>query len=209
ADHFADPWVPEFARDFLQEKFNKTGKICEQEDMLPIVRGHVQQENAAVASAKKYLFADTCALQSKVYSDIYYGSVDAAIAKAARKHRYDLFFLTAVDVPWEKDDLRDRPNDRENYFQIFRDALDEAEKPYLILEGDRASRLAKAVAIIEELTYAKSLGFTSQDFIQIKEHQVSLSELERQLSFFENGIAKADLDRPATIGDGITHFSEE
>lgn len=209
ADRFADPWVPEFARDFLQEKFNKTGKICEQEDMLPIVRGHVQQENAAVASAKKYLFADTCALQSKVYSDIYYGSVDAAIAKAARKHRYDLFFLTAVDVPWEKDDLRDRPNDRENYFQIFRDALDEAEKPYLILEGDRASRLAKAVAIIEELTYAKSLGFTSQDFIQIKEHQVSLSELERQLSFFENGIAKADLDRPATIGDGITHFSEE
>src|SRR5690606_7086190 len=132
ADHFADPWVPEFARDFLQEKFNKTGKICEQEDMLPIVRGHVQQENAAVASAKKYLFADTCALQSKVYSDIYYGSVDAAIAKAARKHRYDLFFLTAVDVPWEKDDLRDRPNDRQNYFQIFRDARDEAENPSIL-----------------------------------------------------------------------------
>jgi GTPase SAR1 family protein len=36
ADYFETAWVPEFARDYLQEKWDNTGQICDVNDMLPI-----------------------------------------------------------------------------------------------------------------------------------------------------------------------------
>jgi nicotinamide riboside kinase len=38
---------------------------------------------------------------------------------AAQEHEYDLFFLTDIDVPWEKDDLRDKAEGRESVFEVF------------------------------------------------------------------------------------------
>ena len=208
ADHFNTSWVPEFARGFLQKKWDETNEICEPSDMLPIVRGQISAENEASQEANNILISDTSALQSKVYSDIYYGETDPMIAKAAKKHRYDLFFLTDADVPWEKDDLRDRPNDRQNYFGIFRQALIELDKPYIVLSGDAQTRLKNAIAHIEKLRDCRSIGLTSQDLIQIIDHELEPRTIESHLSYFRNGIPKADLDRPATIGDGIVRHSE-
>ena len=42
------------------------------------------------------------------------------ILEAARKSRYDYYLLTDIDIPWQKDDLRDRPNDRKNTFKFFK-----------------------------------------------------------------------------------------
>ncbi|HRA73792.1 MAG TPA: ATP-binding protein, partial [Flavobacterium sp.] len=39
AEHFKTAWVPEFARDYLQEKWDKTAKVCDVSDMLPIAYG--------------------------------------------------------------------------------------------------------------------------------------------------------------------------
>lgn len=208
AEHYQTEWVPEFARDYLQQKFNRHQSICEPGDMLPILRGQIASENEAAKRARIFLFSDTCALQSKVYSELYYGNTDPALEKAARKHKYDLFFLTHVDVPWEKDDLRDRPNDRENYFQIFRDALVQYDKPFIVLSGNRDERLQQAVGVLDQLVFAQSLRLTSQDFLQVRSHRVDLRTIEQHLGFFRRGIAKADLDRPATIGDGIVRLTE-
>ena len=38
AEHYQTVWVPEFARDYLQEKFNRTQIICEYSDLLPIAK---------------------------------------------------------------------------------------------------------------------------------------------------------------------------
>ena len=86
-------------------------------------QGQTQLENEALKNANKILFCDTNVLVTKVFSDINYNSCDAIIAKAAKKHKYDLIFLTDVDVPWEKDDLRDKPDDREKSIAFFEQAL--------------------------------------------------------------------------------------
>jgi nicotinamide riboside kinase len=46
---------------------------------------------------------------------VYYDYCDPLLDKAAKKHQYDLFFLTDIDVPWEKDDLRDSPDNRKSF----------------------------------------------------------------------------------------------
>lgn len=52
-------------------------------------------------------------------------------------------------------------------------------------------------------------GFSESDFNYINRYGISVEKIRRELSFFENGIAKIDLDRAARIDDGIFSFSEE
>lgn len=209
AGHFDTVWAPEFARDYLQEKFNDAGIVCQPEDIMPIAVGQVAIENAMLQKADKFLFADTCLLQTKVYSELYYNSCDPELDKAARKHKYDLFFLTDIDVPWEKDDLRDRPDGREAIFGIFKKALAHNKKPFIVLSGDAEARFHKAVSVLENLGLAKKMGFSSHDFVQIYKSGIPLETIAGHLEIFRKGIEKSVLDRPATAGDGIVKLSPD
>ena len=59
-----------------------------------------------------------------------------------------------------------------------------------------------------DLNTAKEMGFSSQDFAQILDKNISLDTIQTQLDIFKAGTPKAILDRPANIGDGILKFSE-
>jgi nicotinamide riboside kinase len=209
AEHFETAWVPEFARDYLQEKWNTTAKICEVSDMLPIAYGQTQLENDALSKANKFLFCDTNLMVTKVFSEVYYNYCNPALDRAARKHEYDMFFLTDIDVPWEKDDLRDKPEGREVVFEAFKQALIDSKKPFVVLSGDQETRLKNAIKILQNLKKAKELGFSSTDFLQIREHGIPLKKISKQLDYYNNGIAKSVLIKPAQVSSGIVKFSDD
>ena len=209
AAHYDTVWTPEFARDYLQGKWNKYQQICDPEDLLPIAFGQTKLENDALLTANKYLFCDTCLLVTKVFSEIYYNFCDPILDKAAKKHKYDLFFLTDVDVPWIKDDLRDAPENRIATFTTFKQALIDNEKPFITLSGNEKERLKKAKNIIRDLEKALKMGFSSQDFVQIYEKGIPLDTIKNHLDIFQNGISKAILTKYATKGDGIIKLSND
>lgn len=209
AKHYKTLWVPEFARDYLQEKWNKHQLICDVNDMLPIAYGQTKLENDALAFAKDYLFCDTNLMVTKVFSEVYYNTCDPALDRAARTHQYDFYFLTDIDVPWEKDDLRDRPEGRESIFAVFKKTLIENKKPFITLSGDKKLRLNKAISIIDDLAKAKEMGLSSRDFVQIYEHGIPFKNIVEQLKFFKNGIPKTKLIEPASLTKGIFKFSEQ
>ena len=202
-------WVPEFARDYLQKKWDATQQICQPEDLLPIAIGQIQQENEALAKANQYLFCDTNLLVTKVFSELYYGSCDPILATAAQNHNYDLVFLTDVDFPWEKDDLRDKPENRQETLAVYEQALKENNKPYIKISGNKEERLTKAIQIIKDLSKAKKIGFNSDDFIEIHHRKINLETLEYQFQIVKNGLPKINLDRPAVIHDGVLALSNE
>lgn len=208
AEYYKTEWVPEFARDYLQEKWDQNQGICNVDDMLPIAYGQTKLENERLLSANKYLFCDTNLMVTKVFSEVYYDYCDPLLDQAALEHEYDLFFLTDIDVPWEKDDLRDRPEERESVFAVFKQSLIDNKKPFITLSGDKDLRLNKAISIIDDLTEAKKMGFSSVDFVQIYENEIPLENIKQQLSFFRNGIAKSNLVGPATLLNGILKISE-
>ena len=208
AAHYETEWVPEFARDYLQEKWEENQHICVADDMLPIAKGQVVLENQKLAAANKYLFSDTNLLVTKVFSEMYYGFCDPVLNEAALEHEYDLFFLTDIDVPWEKDDIRDTPKGRETVFSVFKQTLIDNNKPFITLSGSKEDRLAKATAIIDDLTNAKQNGFSSADFIQIYEKGISFDTINEQQKILKSGIAKSSLISPALIGNGILSLSE-
>lgn len=208
SDHFKTAWVPEFARDYLQEKWDKKGEICDVNDMLPIAYGQTKLENDKLSKAKKFLFCDTNLMVTKVFSDVYYNYCDPLLDQAAREHEYDLFFLTDIDVPWEKDDLRDKPEGRDAVFAVFKQTLIDNNKPFIVLSGNKNLRLNKAITIINELEKAKLMEFSSLDFAQINEYGIPVEIIQKQLNYFKNGIAKADLVEAATTQKGIVKLSE-
>ena len=208
AEYYETEWVPEFARDYLQEKWEENQHICVADDMMPIAYGQVALENQKLATANQYLFSDTNLMVTKVFSEMYYGFCDPLLNEAALEHEYDLFFLTDIDVPWEKDDIRDTPKGRETVFSVFKQTLIDNNKPFITLSGSKEDRLAKATAIIDDLTNAKQNGFSSADFIQIYEKGISFDTINEQQKILKSGIAKSSLISPALIGNGILSLSE-
>lgn len=152
ARHYNSVWVPEFARRYLQNKWNNERKTCEHDDLIPIAIGQMNRENDLAKRADKVLICDTDLLETKVYSEEYYGGyVDSDLDLAALNNQYDIYLLTYIDTPWEKDDLRDRPEQREEMFNAFEKALIKYNRPYILLTGDVKTRLEKAIKAIDKI----------------------------------------------------------
>jgi NadR type nicotinamide-nucleotide adenylyltransferase len=152
ARHYHTVWVPEYAREYLQYKWNNERKTCENSDLIPIAEGQMQLENSLVLKADKVLVCDTDLLETKVYSQEYYGGfVDTKLDKAAKTNDYDLYLLTYIDTPWDADDLRDRPGMRQEMFDAFEKALKDHNKNYILLKGDKQTRLETATKAIDAI----------------------------------------------------------
>ncbi|MFD0863509.1 AAA family ATPase [Sungkyunkwania multivorans] len=157
AHHYNTVWVREYAREYLQDKWNNERKTCEPKDLLPIAMGQMKMENDLAQKANEVLICDTDLLETKVYSEAYYtGSCDPTLEKYALENSYDLYFLTYIDVPWEKDDLRDKPHERKRMFDYFHNTLIKYDRPYVLLKGTREERLRTAIAQIEKLIATKN-----------------------------------------------------
>lgn len=152
ARHYNTVWVPEFAREYLQKKWINEGKTCEPKDLLPIAEGQMRLENELTKKATNILICDTDLLETKVYSEAYYvGDCNPILEKYALQNNYDLYLLTYIDIPWEADDLRDKPTERKEMFSYFKGTLEKYGKNFIILKGNKKERLEEAVNHIDQL----------------------------------------------------------
>ncbi len=152
AAYYQTTWVPEYARQYLQEKWDREQMTCEPEDLLPIAVGQMRLENSLGSRARRLLICDTDLLETKVYSEAYYiGACDPLIEKYALQNSYDLYFLTYIDTPWVKDDLRDKPYERQRMYTYFKETLEKYQKNFVILKGTREERMNLAIKHIDKL----------------------------------------------------------
>jgi len=152
AQRYKTEWVPEYMREYLQKKWDKNKESITKQDLLPIAYGQMEMENKAARKANTFLFCDTNLREIKVYCDYYYdGFCPEEILKATSENTYDHYFLTHIDTPWEQDDLRDRPYDREKLFRIFEAELQKNSLPYTVLVGSEKERLIKAAQVLATL----------------------------------------------------------
>jgi HTH-type transcriptional repressor of NAD biosynthesis genes len=82
---------------------------------------------------------------------VFNGYCSSKILKAAKHSKYDYYLLTDVDIPWQNDYLRDRPNDREKMLNVFKEVLDLYDFPYKLISGDVTTRIKTSVEIIDKL----------------------------------------------------------
>lgn len=51
--------------------------------------------------------------------------------------------------------------------------------------------------------------FTQNDYKQIEKHGISIEKIEKQIYFYQNGIPKIKLEKPATLSGGIIKISDK
>ncbi len=183
ARHYNTVWAPEFAREYLQDKWNNERKTCETSDLIPIAIGQMKLENELAKKADKVLICDTDLLETKVYSEEYYGDfVDPKLDEAANQNEYDLYLLTYIDTPWEADDLRDRPEQRQEMFNAFESALIKHNKNYILLKGNKEIRLKTAIKeidlLLEKRKNLDSFSDTLSDLDMHFMHQINENNYE-------------------------------
>ncbi len=152
AKQFQTTWVPEFARNYLQEKWDQKKEVCSLEDLIIIAKGQINHENYLIEDANKFLFCDTNVLITKAWSETHFNGYCAPeIQYWVDTFKYDHYFLTDIDVPWQADDLRDRPNNRKQMLDYFENILKNKKESYTLLKGNLNLRLEKAKVILETL----------------------------------------------------------
>jgi NadR type nicotinamide-nucleotide adenylyltransferase len=145
AEHYLAPWVPEYARDYL----NHLNQPYQEEDLLEIARGQVERENEAAAEKLDLLICDTSLVVIKIWSKYRYGRCHPWILEQIEQRPVDLYLLCSPDIPWEPDPQRENPDDRDELFKLYKRAL--KDKPSVVIRGNESERLKQAISEIEHL----------------------------------------------------------
>lgn len=153
AAHFGGLWVPEYLRTFCDSQ----GCTPRPDEQRLIMGTQFEQEELAVAQAVQsgsaYVFCDTTALLTGIYSDFYFSDTSLLDSAHALHGRYALSLVLQPDLPWQPDGLQ--RNGAAVRAAIHRRVLHELQGrryPHIEVSGCAADRLQSAILAVETLT---------------------------------------------------------
>jgi NadR type nicotinamide-nucleotide adenylyltransferase len=152
AEKFGEPWVEEYAREYLEN----LGRPYNYGDLLKIAQGQIALEKQKLKAAARLLFCDTDLNVIRVWSDHKFNKTHPWIVKQIKERTYDLYFLTAIDIPWQEDPLREHPDPemRQYFFDIYHQLLTASKTPFFVISGNPEQRLDQAVKHVEDFLKA-------------------------------------------------------
>lgn len=139
-------YVPEYAKTVIEQK---NGALC-LADMETIAKGHFAATQKALSQGTHAVVTDTDALTTTIWSKWLYQTCARWIEDLAAQEKPDITFLMDIDTPWVDDIHRYLPDDRANFLQACKDALDSAGRDYILLSGTWDEKFAKACRIVEQ-----------------------------------------------------------
>jgi nicotinamide riboside kinase len=138
--------VPEYARGYCEKL---TGQPTWQ-DEINMFHGQIALEAELLPKANKVLICDTTFITVKIWSDAVFGKAPQEVLDELPKHPYDLYLLLNIDLPWEDDPLRDFPDMREHFMEIWEKELLDLNANYVIISGIGPERYKNAVKVVDE-----------------------------------------------------------
>ncbi|RYY37686.1 MAG: NadR [Sphingobacteriaceae bacterium] len=145
AKHYDTVWVPEFARGYCE----KLTEPCTFQDEVNMFYGQLELEKESLPRANKLLICDTTFITIKIWSDQMFGKAPQEVLDELPKHSYDLYLLLDIDMPWQDDPLRNFPDMREHFMQIWHKELQALNANYVVIGGLQDERYQRAVAAID------------------------------------------------------------
>jgi NadR type nicotinamide-nucleotide adenylyltransferase len=148
AEYFKCPWVPEYAREYLE----KLKGQYTYDDLLEIAKGQINEEEKAIKKTENLLICDTDLHVIKVWSQHKFGKVHSWVEEQITKRKYDLYLLTDIDIPWQDDPQREHPEpeQRKYFLEIYRKVVIDSGLPYKEISGSVEERRKKSIEFIEE-----------------------------------------------------------
>lgn len=143
AEVYQTHYIPEFARAYLE----KLDRPYTNFDLLEIAKGQIQLWNNCT---EPVLIADTDMLVMCIWYYVKNRTIPPHFEMLLKQQKFDHYFLCRPDIPWEFDELRENPDDRDWLFSLYLEKIQEMDVPYTIIEGSYSERTALALSIIEQ-----------------------------------------------------------
>lgn len=150
AKHYNTIWIPEFARDYCA----KLTAAPTWQDEINMFYGQLALEEEMLPQACHLAICDTTFITVKIWSDYVFGRSPQQVLDELPKRPYDLYLLLNIDLPWEEDPLRDFPDLREHFMEVWFKELQALDARYMLISGIGAERYQSAVAAIDSFLKA-------------------------------------------------------
>ena len=147
ANHYHTNWVPEFARNYI----NELNRPYEKSDLIKIAEAQLLLEDQLALQANKILICDTNLIVIKIWSEFKYGDCPSEIIEKMLARKYDLHLLTNIDIPWVADPLREHPDKRELLFEIYHAELVKNNINFVEIKGLNDLRRQSAVLATDRI----------------------------------------------------------
>jgi len=147
ASYYKTILVQDVSRSYLQLH----GKEYNRNDILEIAKQIIAMEDSALSENKKIWFTDNDLINIKIWLHFYKWEVPDWLEKVIMQRKPDLFLLMNYDLPWQQDELRQNPNDREILFNRFSNELAKTNVPVTLISGKETNRFQNAVTAISHL----------------------------------------------------------
>ncbi len=168
AHRLSVPWVPEFLREYAEERAAAAGtiwdvvwtaadfdRVAEGQDRLEreVISAWASHPDRYRATAKGPLvICDTDALATALWARRYLGAPAPRFLHQAAARPPALYLLTSLEgVEFLQDGLRDGEHIRGEMTDWFRTALRDQKVPWTELSGDRPTRISLALRAIDAL----------------------------------------------------------
>jgi NadR type nicotinamide-nucleotide adenylyltransferase len=150
AKHFNSPWVPEYARTYVE----KLTQPYNYDDICNIARKQIEQEIEYEQNINApYVFFDTELIITKVWFEYCYKKVPQFVEERLQTGFFDLYLLCVPDLPWEPDSVREHGHDRDYFFDWYKSEIEKLGKPYFVVDGIGEKRVRKAIEAVNSLEY--------------------------------------------------------
>jgi len=147
AEHFNTLWIPEFAREYVQ---NLNSKYSFQ-DVEMIAKKQIEELNRIYPTARHFVFYDTDLIITKVWFEHVFNKLPTFVDPIIASKKIDFYLLCDTDIDWQEDGVRENGGDmRELLFKKYMQVLDTFNLPYEIISGTDESRLNNAIKAIGE-----------------------------------------------------------
>ena len=148
AAKFDTTWMPEYGREYWDK--HQQGRRLTLEQLAEIAEGHILRENALTLDANRYLFVDTDATTTYMFSLAYHGCTDPRLAELASStvQRYDLFFLCGDEIPYEATWDRSGDAARKVFQKQIRADLILRRIPFIDVVGSLDARIATVERVL-------------------------------------------------------------
>lgn len=146
AERFNVPWLPEYAREYLDGRAG-----YDADDVAAIAKEQLRRERELVAKTAGGVVLDTDLSVIFLWWREKFGTPPDWLRNAFAAQTPRLYLLCRPDLPWQPDPLRESPGDRDRLFGLYRRLLLDRDLPCVEVRGVGAARVvgaARAVAPI-------------------------------------------------------------
>ena len=145
--HFHSPWVPEYARKYIE----RLERPYTYEDVEQIAMYQVEELSIGAIPGKPFIFYDTELIITKVWFLHHYKKMPSWLDEAIKGCDIAHYLLCYPDLPWEYDPLRENPEIREELFEWYRREVEALGIPYTIVRGDGTARTEQAIEALNQI----------------------------------------------------------